>query len=117
MTPYTALVGAALVAVTLASPLQAEPMSAAEVQAFFGAGGFSARAGSKFGFSADGTFSIEHSSGSEKGTYTIGSDGVVTRMRTGSKKPDVFYIDVNAKGKKTIVYTAGQYKGKKFALK
>lgn len=108
---------AALIFTGLALTAQAEPMPTADVKAFFAAGGFAATAGSKFDFSKDGTFSIQHSSGSEKGTYTIGADGVVTRLRNGAKKPDVFFIDLNAKGKKTIVYTAGQYKGKKFPLK
>lgn len=95
----------------------AETMAGSDVRAFFAGGGFSATAGSKFGFAKDGTFSIQHSSGSEAGTYTVADDGTVTRMRTGGKKPDVFFIDVNAKGKKTMVYTSGQYKGKKFPLR
>ena len=111
------ILGAAFLVISTALAGNADPMPAAEVKAFFAEGGFAATAGSKFTFSGNGTFAIQHSNGSEKGTYTVGADGTVTRMRDGAKKPDVFFIDLNAKGKKVIVYTSGQYKGKKFPLK
>ena len=106
---------ALMLAVNVAS---ADPMPAAAVGDFLGAGSFKATAGSTFSFKSDGTFSISHgSSGSESGTYQILGDGSVSRLRDGAKSPDVFFIDVDAKGKKTLVYTAGKYKGKKFKLR
>ncbi|MEE3359257.1 MAG: hypothetical protein VX248_04850 [Pseudomonadota bacterium] len=117
MKSLTTCIIAAFITISTAISTHAEPMPAADVKSFFASGNFSAVAGSKFEFSPNGTFVIRHSSGSEKGSYTIGADGVVTRIKNGAKKPDIFYIDINAKGKKTIVYTSGKYKGKKFPLR
>jgi phosphate-selective porin len=112
----TLILAAALTA-TLSAASAADPMTGADVKTFFAAGKFKAAAGSVFGFNADGTFEIDHSNGSESGTWSVAADGTVTRQRDGASKPDVFYIDVNAKGKRTIIYTAGKYKGKKFPLR
>ena len=111
------IVLAAALAAAAPATSSADPMPGAEVESFFASGKFKATAGSTFEFKADGTFKITHSNGSEAGTWSVAADGTITRLRDGASKPDVFYVDVNAKGKRSIIYTSGQYKGKKFPLR
>jgi hypothetical protein len=115
--PYarSVVLAAALVA-TLSGPTSAEPMTGPEVKAFFQAGSFEAEIGSIFDFKADGTFSVTNSDGSGyMGTWTVDADGMINAKRKRAAKVDLFYIDENA-GSRTLVFTAGRFKGQKFPL-
>lgn len=107
---------AAAIVATLSASALAEPMSGAEVEAFFKAGAFETEVGSNFDFRPDGSFSVRNSDGSRyAGTWTVDADGRITTKREHAAKDDKFYIEVNA-GDRTLVFTSGRFKGRKFRL-
>ncbi|MCA0271716.1 MAG: hypothetical protein LCH69_06570 [Proteobacteria bacterium] len=114
---YARSVGlAAAFAATLSGPSLAEPLTGGEIKAFFQAGAFDTDVGSTFDFRSDGTFSVSNADGAGyAGTWTVDAEGLVKAKRKRAAKPDLFYIDKNA-GSRTMVITAGRFKGRKFQL-
>lgn len=98
----------------MTSGAMAAKLGKSDVQSLIVGHRMSFTAGSKASFGNDGKFSFKHSSGTERGSYSIGGNGAVS-LNFGSRV-DVFVVDITG-NKKKITYTKGKYKGKSFTFR
>lgn len=98
-----------------ALPAAAKCLSQKAAEAFLHQGTFKAKADSRGSFSKDGTYVFKHKRNTQKGTYFVDPKGRV--MFQDGNDTHGFCLDQNAKGKLTLVYTHGKWKGSKFPLR
>lgn len=106
---------ATVLAALIASPLCAEPLNGPQVKSLVGAGSLKFLAGSVGKFKADGSYSFQHGSKQQKGSYSINDNGVLTFMDGNTKH--AFIIDKTPAGKLDVIYIEGPQKGAKYRLR